>query len=225
MLNRRIFFRAHCEIPVVIQAAGKFLYGEMIELSLGGCRIKAKELTPGMRLELTPHRTHLDRASIIPLAYEVRWTVEGEDCLVGLQFSAGVDAFFRGWLADRLQSALPGQELMLEQRHMVRFRCALEGVIRTESQGRPRNCTILELSVAGVRVSSEGELVPGESFFLQLVGYPELEPLDVIVLRSEGDSGAIASGLKFLEPTEEQLKTLTGIVSSLFENSSMRAGL
>ncbi len=219
MLNRRIFFRASCTIPVVIQATGKFLYGELTELSLGGCRIRLKEAIPGTRVELTPHRTNLDRASIIPLPYEVCWSIQGDGYLAGLQFSGGVDAFFRGWLADRLQTALPGQELMLEQRQAVRFGCQLAGVLRSE-EGAEIACTVLELSVAGARVTCSEEVVPGESFYLRVAAHPRLDSLDVIVLRAQDGADPGSFGVRFLAPTEDQADALRELVSGFTKGAS-----
>ncbi len=214
MRNRRVFQRTSCTIPVVVHAAGRFLYGELVDLSLGGSRMVSKDAVSGDRLELTPHLTHLDRASIIPLPYEVKWQ-EGEDpSQSGLQFVGGIDAFFRGWLADHLQSFLPGQELMLDQRQVVRIPCQLDGILVSDS-GLEVSCAVLDLSVGGASLASAVELLPGESFFLKVPSHPELGTLDVILLRTQPFTGHILAGAKFLEPSEAQVAYLEDLVPRL----------
>ena len=214
MRNRRVFQRTNCAIPVVVHAAGRFLYAELVDLSLGGSRMASKDAVAGNRLELTPHRTHLDRASIIPLPYEVRWQEEGVPALCGLQFSGGIDAFFRGWLADHLQSALPSQEQLLDQRQVVRIPCQMDGVLFSED-GAEQSCAILDLSVGGASLASTVELLPGESFLLSVPSCPELGTLDVIVLRTQPFTGHVLAGVKFLEPTTAQALYLETLVPSL----------
>ena len=214
MRNRRVFQRTTCAIPVVVHAAGRFLYGELVDLSLGGSRMASKGEVSGNRLELTPHRTHLDRASIIPLPYEVKWQ-EGEDpCQSGLQFAGGIDAFFRGWLADHLQDALPAQELLLDQRQVVRIPCQLDGLLVSES-GQEIPCAVLDLSVGGASVAAAVEFLPGESFYLKLPSHPDAGILDLIVLRSQPFAGHVLAGTKFLEPSVFQMRYLEVLVPTL----------
>ena len=215
MRNRRVFQRTSCTIPVVVHAAGRFLYGELVDLSLGGSRMVGKEPVPADRLELTPHRTHLDRASIIPLPYKVSWQEDGEnESSAGLIFSGGIDAFFRGWLADHLHEALPSQELLLDARQVVRIPCQLEGVLRRES-GETLACAVLDLSVGGVSVATTEELLTGESFVLDLPTHPELGSPEVIVLRTQPFTGHFLCGTKFLELSAEQTRCLETLVPTL----------
>lgn len=217
MRNRRVFQRTNCAIPVVVHAAGRFLYGELVDLSLGGSRMASRGSVAGDRLELTPHRTHLDRASIIPLPYEVRWQEEGEPAFCGLQFSGGIDAFFRGWLADHLQSALPSQEQLLDQRQVVRIPCQMDGVLVCED-GTEQSCAILDLSVGGASLASTAELLPGESFLLSVPSRPDLGALDVIVLRTQPFVGHMLAGVKFLEPSSAQTEYLENLVPCLAQH-------
>jgi hypothetical protein len=216
MRNRRVFQRTSCTIPVVVHAAGRFFYGELVDLSLGGSRMVGKTALPADRLELTPHRTHLDRASIIPLPYKVSWQEQEEDgrSSAGLMFAGGIDAFFRGWLADHLQEALPSQELLLDARQVVRIPCQLEGQLRRES-GETLDCSILDLSVGGVSLATTAELLPGESFTLSLPDHPQLGSPEVIVLRTQPFTGHFLCGTKFLELNSSQVECLETLVPSL----------
>lgn len=220
MRNRRVFQRTSCAIPVVVHAAGRFLYGELVDLSLGGTRIVGKAALPADRLELTPHRTHLDRASIIPLPYKVSWQDEAAEgtSSAGLAFSGGIDAFFRGWLADHLQEALPSQELLLDARQVVRIPCQLEGELRRET-GEVLPCAVLDLSVGGVSVGTTEELLTGESFVLSLPEHPELGRPEVIVLRTQPFTGHYLCGTKFLELTAEQTECLENLVPRLAKSA------
>lgn len=215
MRNRRVFQRTSCTIPVVVHAAGRFLYGELVDLSLGGSRMVGKGQLPADRLELTPHRTHLDRASIIPLPYKVGWQEEGEEqSSAGLVFAGGIDAFFRGWLADHLHDALPSQELLLDARQVVRIPCQMDGLLQRES-GETIACAILDLSVGGVSVATTEELLTGESFVLAVPNHPELGHPEVIVLRTQPFTGHYLCGTKFLELSPEQVQCLEQLVPDL----------
>jgi hypothetical protein len=174
----------------------------------------SKSELPGDRLELTPHRTHLDRASIIPLPYTVSWQEEAEESSAGLMFAGGIDAFFRGWLADHLQEALPSQELLLDARQVVRIPCQMDGMLRRDS-GEILTCAVLDLSVGGVSVATTEELLTGESFVLSVPSHPELGEPEVIVLRTQPFSGHFLCGTKFLELTPEQVKCLENLVPDL----------
>lgn len=215
MRNRRVFQRTSCAIPVVIHAAGKFLYGELVDMSLGGSRMVGKEKLTTDRLELTPHRTHLDRASIIPLPYKVSWQEEGlEGAAAGLQFAGGIDAFFRGWLADHLQQALPSQEMLLDARQVVRIPCQLDGILLRDN-GEMMVCAVLDLSAGGVSVATTDELFPGESFRLSLPDHPELGQPEVIVLRTQPFTGHHLCGARFLELSDQQIDCLERLVPTL----------
>lgn len=216
MRNRRVFQRTSCAIPVVVHAAGKFLYGELVDMSLGGSRLIGKDELPTDRLELTPHRTHLDRASIIPLPYKVCWQEGDEEggAAAGLQFAGGIDAFFRGWLADHLQQALPSQEMLLDARQVVRIPCQLDGILLREN-GEMMVCAVLDLSAGGVSVATTDELFPGESFRLSLPGHPELGQPEVIVLRTQPFTGHHLCGARFLELVDEQVACLERLVPTL----------
>lgn len=218
MRNRRVFQRTECAIPVVVQAAGRFFYGELVDLSLGGSRFVGTQELSSDRLELTPDRTQLDRASIIPLPYEVRWR-EGEpgEASAGLKFSGGIDAFFRGWLADDLQQALPAQELLLDARQVVRIPCQLDGILQRES-GEAMVCAVLDLSVGGVSLGTTDELLPGEVFRLSLPEHPELGQPEVIVLRSQPFTGHHLCGTRFLELSSEQVESLEALVPTLAQS-------
>lgn len=215
MRNRRVFQRTSCAIPVVVHAAGRFFYGELVDLSLGGSRLTGKSALPSEQLELTPHRTHLDRASIIPLPYKVSWQEEGPDgCSAGLMFSGGIDAFFRGWLADHLQESLPTQEQLLDARQVVRIPCQLDGVLKRDS-GESLPCAVLDLSVGGVSLATTEELLTGESFFLSIPDYPEFGSPEVIVLRTQPFTGHYLSGTKFLDLSTFQKDYLAHLVPGL----------
>lgn len=183
-----------------------------------------KSTVPSDRLELTPHRTHLDRASIIPLPYEISWQEqeEGGPASAGLKFAGGIDAFFRGWLADHLQQALPSQELLLDARQVVRIPCQMAGVLTRES-GEVLTCSILDLSVGGVSVATTVELLTGESFVLTLPDHPELGSAEVIVLRTQPFTGHFLCGTKFLELTPAQVDCLERLVPTL-ARASLEAG-
>lgn len=215
MRNRRVFQRTACAIPVVVHAAGRFFYGELVDISVGGSRMVGKEtVTPG-RLELSPHHTHLDRASIIPLPYQVCWHDEqAEERSAGLMFAGGIDAFFRGWLADHLQSSLPTQEMLLDARQVVRIPCQLDGILQRES-GEAMVCAVLDLSVGGVSLGTSDELLPGESFKLSLPDHPDLGQPEVIVLRTQPFTGHYLCGTKFLELSSEQEAHLESLVPTL----------
>lgn len=219
MRNRRVFQRTDCAIPVVVQAAGRFLYGELVDLSLGGSRLVGKSELPSKRIELTPEKTDLDRASIIPLPYEVCWQ-EGEGTSqAGLRFAGGIDAFFRGWLADHLQAQLPWQELLLDHRQVVRIPCQLEGILTRDDNGEELTCSVLDLSVGGVSFATTVELFPGESFSVRIPDHPELGEPEVIILRSQPLGGHHLGGSKFLELTQEQVECLEVLVPKLADTS------
>jgi hypothetical protein len=165
-------------------------------------------------VELTPHRTHLDRASIIPLPYKVCWQEGEEGKTAGLQFAGGIDAFFRGWLADHLHSALPSQELLLDARQVVRIPCQLEGILQPDD-GEAVPCAVLDLSLGGASVATTEELLPGESFRLRLPSHPELGEPEVIMLRNQPFSGHFLCGSKFLELSPEQVTCLETLVPLL----------
>ena len=218
MRNRRVFQRTSCAIPVVVHAAGRFLYGELVDISLGGSRMAGKTPLQADRVELTPHRTHLDRASIIPLPYNVAWSQEGAPSEAGLRFSGGIDAFFRGWLADHLHEALPSQELLLDHRQVVRIPCQMDGLLLRDT-GESLPCSVLDLSLGGASVTITEELFPGESFILTLPDHPELGSPEVIVLRTQPFDGQFLGGVKFLELTPEQEKCLEHLVPELAQLS------
>lgn len=215
MRNRRVFQRTSCAIPVVVHAAGRFLYGELVDLSLGGSRMVGKMDLPSDQVELTPHRTHLDRASIIPLPYKICWQEEDEEGrAAGLQFAGGIDAFFRGWLADHLHSALPSQELLLDARQVVRIPCQMDGILQRET-GETISCAVLDLSLGGASVATTEELLMGESFRLSLPAHPELGSPEVIMLRTQPFTGHFLCGSKFLELSEAQERCLETLVPAL----------
>lgn len=215
MRNRRIFQRTPCSIPVVIHAAGKFLYGELVDISLGGTRLKSKQILSSGHLELTPLRSKLDKATIIPLPYDIAWHEHDQNGhSVGLKFSGGIDTFFRGWLADHLQESLPEQEQLLDYRQMVRVPCQLDGQIRRED-GLELPCAILDLSSGGASIATTDELLPGESLSLSLAKHPNFQQAEAILLRSQAFSNYYLSGIKFLGLAPTQKIYLEKLTSSL----------
>lgn len=193
-----------CSIPVVIHSLGQFSYGELVDLSLGGSRLAAKSKLNATQFELTPHRTHLDRASIIPLPYKIAWQSVREDgVFAGLQFTGGIDAFFRGWIADYLHEALPSHELLLAQETATRVSCQLDSVLRREC-GAWLPSAVLGLSIVGVTIATARELFPGESFSLNIPDHPELEALEIIVLSVRTFDNFYLCETEFLELSRQQ---------------------
>lgn len=217
MQNRRVFQRADCRIPVVIHLVGRFLYGDIVDLSLGGVRLCLQGEIEADKVQLSPKKPLPNGMVVIPLPYEVRWQDGSDAVLAGLQFAGGTDSFFRGWLSDHLNPLLSGFGSLLDQRKLVRMPCQLEGLMTLE--GASSACAVLDLSLGGASFVVEGELLPGRTVNLCLNNEPSLESLEIILLRVQSLSGHSLCGGRFLDPTEEQERRLAEVIDRLAEEA------
>lgn len=212
MENQRVFQRTNCSIPVVVHSGGRFLYGEIIDLSLGGVRLKVKGKLSSKNIELTPNKTLPPGMAVIPLPYEVRWEETGEHTYVGLKFSSGTDAFFRGWLSEHLNPAADFLSL-LDHRKLVRMPCQLTASITWE-EGKSI-CAVLDVSRGGLSFVTKREVFEGLTLSVELTDHQELGNLELILLRVQELTGHYLCGGRFLEPTDEQVNILNDVVLSL----------
>lgn len=220
MRNRRAFQRANCSIPVVVHVGGRFLYGEVLDLSLGGVKLGLQGHLDTSRVELTPKKPLPGEMAVIPLGYDVCWQEEvGKNTVVGLQFAGGTDTFFRGWMADFLGPLLAGGGSLLEKRKLVRVPCQLEGQMRHDNGDCP--CAVMDLSLGGLSLVSPVELFPGETVAVTLDNSPQLGEIEVIMLRVQSLTSHYLCGGKFLEPTADQKNVLREMLDGLA--SSARA--
>lgn len=217
MKNRRVFQRAACSIPVVVHVGGRFVYGEVLDLSLGGVRLALQGKIGKNKVELTPNNAVPDGKAVIPLPYSVCWQDEGEQTTVGLQFTGGTHAFFRGWLADHLNPLLASHESLLDHRKLVRVPCQLDGTFHSENGDE--QCAVMDLSLGGVSFVSSSELYPGETVVLSLASVPELGKLEAILLRVQPLTSHFLCGGKFLEVSAAQEKELRQLVAMLAKSA------
>ena len=217
MKNRRVFQRADCEIPVVIHLSGRFMYGTIVDLSLGGVRMSLKGDLDAKRVELSPKKGLPAGMAVIPLPYDVRWQDGEEAILAGLQFAGGTDAFFRGWLSEQLTPLLGGVGSLLDHRKLVRMPCQLEGRLTTDDgEG---DCAVLDVSLGGLSFVAEGELLPGMSVHIEVAEQESLGTLELILLRVQSLSGHSLCGGKFLGLSEAQNQRLQQLLSELADNA------
>ncbi len=219
--NRRVFQRADCSIQVVVHVGGRFLYGEVLDLSLGGVKLALQGHLDASRVELTPQKPLPGEMAVIPLAYDVCWQEKGKKTVVGLQFAGGTDAFFRGWMVDHLNPLLTSGSL-LEKRKLVRVPCQLEGQMRHDEGDCP--CAVMDLSLGGMSLVTPVELYPGETISVTLDESPRLGEVELILLRVQPLTNHYLCGGKFLEPTSDQKDVLSEMVDGL-TNSARAATL
>lgn len=212
MENRRVFQRTDCNIPVVVHSGGRFLYGEIIDLSLGGVRLRVKGKLNSKKIELTPKKTLPTGMAVIPLPYEVRWEENGDHTFVGLQFSGGTDAFFRGWLSEHLNPAADFMSL-LDHRKLVRMPCQLTASMTWD--GGECVCAVLDVSRGGLSFVTDQEVFAGLTITVTLPDYETMGALELILLRVQELTGHFLCGGRFLEPTDEQTELLNEVVLSL----------
>ena len=217
MKNRRVFQRADCEIPVVIHLSGRFLYGTIVDLSLGGVRMSLKGELDAKRVELSPKKGLPAGMAVIPLPYDVRWQDGEEAILAGLQFAGGTDAFFRGWLSEQLTPLLGGPGALIDHRKLVRMPCQLEGGLRSD-EGQA-GCAVLDVSMGGLSFVAEGELLPGMTVQIDILDHENLGTLELILLRVQSLSGHSLCGGKFLGLSDDQSLTLQGLLTELAETA------
>lgn len=188
------------------------MYGEVLELSLGGVKLRlAGKLNTG-KVELAPHKSLSGGVPVIPLAYHVRWQSEGDKPTVGLQFANGTDAFFRGWLAEHLKPLMVGDSL-LDQRELVRVPCELEGRLRRDDGKCP--CAVIDMSVMGMSLVAPLELYPGETVAVMVEKLPGLNGVELILLRVQPLRGHYLCAGRFLDPSLDQKKVLAEVVDGL----------
>lgn len=210
MKNRRVFKRADCSIPVVVHERGKFLYGEVVDLSLGGVRLSLKKRVKAEQVELTPDGKLPEGLVVIPLPYSLAWQDGAEKPEAGLQFAGGTNAFFRGWLAEHLGPLLQSPDALLDHRRVVRVPCQLEAEARVDEEEFA--CAVLDLSVGGASFIVPREAFPGETLEVTFLEAPELGTVEAILLRVQSLQGHSLCGGKFLEPSPEQEKILEQLV-------------
>ena len=214
MKNRRVFQRADCSIPAVVHARSRFLYGEVVDLSLGGVRLALREELEPESVELSPNKAIPEGVIVIPLPYDRAWQKSGEKPEVGLQFAGGTDAFFRGWLADHLGSLFTTPDALLDHRRLVRVPCQMDGTARVDEQDFP--CAFIDLSLGGVSFIVPREAFPGETLQVWLDNDEfGLGILEVILLRVQTLRGHSLCGGRFLEPDESQVSILEKLVQGL----------
>ncbi len=214
MKNRRVFQRADCSIPAVVHARSRFLYGEVVDLSLGGVRLALRDELGAESVELSPNKAIPEGVIVIPLPYERAWQKSGEKPEVGLQFSGGTDAFFRGWLADHLGSLFSTPDALLDHRKLVRVPCQMDGTARVDEKDFP--CAFIDLSLGGISFIIPREAFPGETLQIWLDNDEfGLGTLEVILLRVQTLRGHSLCGGRFLEPEESQVSILEKLVQRL----------
>lgn len=210
MKNRRVFQRNDCSISVVVHKGGRFLYGEIVDLSLGGVRLALKGPLQTEKVELSPHKAPHSDLAIIPLPYDVRWKQESS---AGLQFAGGTDAFFRGWLSDHLKHDPADFTALLDNRQLVRIPCQLSG--KAESDEGRFDCSVLDVSLGGLSFISAQELWPGMTLQVTVEEHPELGRLELILLRVQSLTDHYLCGGQFLEPDDKQVEALGRVVEQL----------
>ena len=214
MQNRRVFQRTACRVQVVVQAGGRFLYGELCELSLSGAKVVLKKELDADRVELAPNKTLPAGMAVIPLPYDVRWKEKrGNGMIVGLQFSGGTDAFFRGWLAEHLPGAATEFSTLLDHRKSVRLASELVAEVTWDQQ--TDHCAILGVSVGGVSLILEREVFPGLTVEVKFRDVLSLGTFELILLHVRPLSGHFIAGGKFLEVGEAQMLKLSALVDEL----------
>ena len=198
---------------MVVHISGRFLYGTIVDLSLGGVRMSMKGELDARRVELSPQKVLPSEFVVIPLPYDVRWQDGEEAILSGLQFAGGTDAFFRGWLSDHLNPVLGGSVALLDHRKVVRMPCQMMGLV--EGDDGEAECAVLDVSVGGYSFVAEGELLPGMSVIVKVPERPELGTLELILLRVQSLAGHSLCGGKFLSPTAQQTEALERLLAEL----------
>ena len=209
MENRRVFQRTDCRVAVVVHHSGKFLYGELVDLSLGGARLALKKPLEALQVELSPHKGLPDGVAVIPLPYDVCWQEELSKVLAGLQFAGGTDAFFRGWLSAHLE---PLMGSLLDHRKLVRIPCQLQATAVDEDG--EFECSVLDLSLGGVSLITQKEMLPGMSLTLHFQEGLEAS-VELILLRVQPLTGHYLCGGKFLEPEEGLTSKLQSLLQDL----------
>ena len=213
MRNRRVFQRNDCNIQVVVHKGGRFLYGEIVDLSLGGVKLELKGSLDAKRVELSPKKNLPGGMAIIPLPYDKRWQEGAEDPSVGLQFAGGTDAFFRGWLSEHLNPDNSDFSTLLDHRQLVRIPCQLGGDVASDDGSFP--CSVLDISLGGLSFVTAEEMIPGMTVKVSIDEHPELGLAEIILLRVQSLTGHYLCGGKLLEPDNHQAEVLEHLVNEL----------
>lgn len=213
MRNRRVFQRNECNIQVVVHKGGRFLYGEIVDLSLGGVKLELKGSLDAERVELSPKKVLPDDLAIIPLPYDKRWEEGSLDPSVGLQFAGGTDAFFRGWLSKHLNTSNSDFSSLLDHRKLVRIPCQLSGAVSSDEGTSP--CSVLDISLGGLSFVSKDELLPGMTVKVSVDEHPELGLAEIILLRVQPLTGHYLCGGKLLDPDSHQAEVMEHLVNEL----------
>lgn len=184
LTDRRGYTRLEAKVKVVLRVgSGEKVLGELLDLALGGVRLRAPLLLEaGDRVELTS----VSHSRAEPAFFRVVWSrpTTNDWNQAGLHYEGSATDFLRCWVAQLFSRAGGDVEHLVERRRFVRL--PLESTIGIQLNGNVFQGSLLDIGGGGALFLSQADLPIGRYAKLHLPE-PKLELDGTIVQKRRED--------------------------------------